>query len=174
MDLKYGQVTGLSFKDKQEEIDFINRLLKDVLKPEELESLKKEGVPFGLWAKYRNLYRWAPTLISGIILQRPRIGIGYLNGESGPENLPFTKDLIDTPRPLPSRINFFPMMNGIGRPYIVYFNEYELMDAFEKLGAKGEIINIEFDPREPRQSSQLRVYNDRESIELKKTIVSDR
>jgi hypothetical protein len=43
------------------------------------------------------------------------------------------------------------------------------MEAFEKLGAKGERVNIEIEPREPRSASQVRIYNSEESIMLKHT-----
>ena len=174
IDLRYSRVLGLRFDNQQEEDAFIYKQLTNVLKPEELESLKKDGVPFGLWARYRNLYRWIPVLTPGTTLKRSEIGIRYLNGESSPETLPFKKETSDTTRPLPSRVVFVPIISGVGRPYVVNFDEYELMETFEKLGAKGELVNIEFDPREPRQASRLRVYNDKESIELKKTIISDR
>ncbi len=43
------------------------------------------------------------------------------------------------------------------------------MEAFEKLDAKGERVNIEIEPREPKSASNVRVYNDKESVVLKHT-----
>jgi hypothetical protein len=47
------------------------------------------------------------------------------------------------------------------------------MSAFEKLGAHGEKVHIEFDPQIPRQNMKIRVYNDKESIDLKKIKVKE-
>jgi len=61
--------------------------------------------------------------------------------------------------------------------YIIDFEPFELMEAFEKLGSHGEKVFIEFDAQVPRQNMKIRVYNDtipkddkipREVIELKK------
>ncbi len=174
IDLSYGKATGLQFQNKQDEQNFISEILQDVLKSDELESLKKEGVPFGLWARYRNTYRWQLTLTEGVVLGKYDIRMKFLNGESYHEHVPFSKEIIDNPRPLPQRIAFFTTFPNQNNNYIVYLDEFELMAAFEKLGAHGELVNIEFSPRRPRESTSLRVYNDKESIELKKTIMSDR
>ena len=53
--------------------------------------------------------------------------------------------------------------------YVINFDELELMEAFEKLDTKGEKIYLEFDARAPASNMRIRVYNDGESIELKKT-----
>ena len=54
------------------------------------------------------------------------------------------------------------------------------MEAFEKLGAHGEKVFIEFDAQFPRQNLKIRIYNDvkpkndktpKEFIELKKFYV---
>jgi hypothetical protein len=174
VDLSYGKATGLPFKDKQDEHDFISGILQDVLKPEELESLKKDGVPFGLWARYRNTYRWQLTLAHGAVLSKYDIRMKFLNGESYSEHIPFSKEVIDNPRPLPQRIAFFTTFPNQNNNDIVYLDELELMAAFEKLGAYGELVNIEFSPRKPREATSLRVHNDKETIELKKTIIFDR
>ncbi len=80
----------------------------------------------------------------------------------------FSEELANTPRPLPRKWDFrAPKINSY--LYQLEFEEFELMAAFEKLGAKGERVNIEIEPREPRSASQVRVYNDKESIVLKHT-----
>ena len=42
------------------------------------------------------------------------------------------------------------------------------MAAFEKLGANGKKVTLEFEPRRPRSQLKVRLYNEKESIELKK------
>lgn len=174
VDLKYSRVLGLRFDNQKEEDDFIYKQLTNVLKPEELESLKKDGVPFGLWARYRTLYTWNLKSGGAVPFKHEIIGMKYLNGESGRTDYPFTQGLVKTPRPLPRFISVTPQFTSRNTNYFLHFDEFELMKAFEKLGAKGEEVTIECDARMPREDARLRVYNDKESIELKKTRVSDR
>ncbi|UUA75098.1 DUF2931 family protein [Cellvibrio sp. QJXJ] len=174
IDLSYGRATGLPFDGKHDEDSFIKGILEDVLKPEELESLKKDGVPFGLWARYRTLYTWNLKSGGAVPFKHEIIGMKYLNGESGRTDYPFTEELVKTPRPLPRWISVTPKFTNRNTNYRLHFNEFELMNAFEKLGANGEEVTIECDARMPREDARLRVYNDKESIELKKTRVSDR
>ena len=64
---------------------------------------------------------------------------------------------------------------GFRRPMdcIIHFEEFELMEAFERLGANGEKVYLEFDPQLPRPNTKVRVRNDKEIIELKKTVTED-
>lgn len=172
--LSYGRATGLPFKDSQEENNYVKEILEDVLKPEELESLRKNGVPFGLWSRYRNEYTWDFKSGKTITFKSGPIGVKYLKGDSGGVSLPFDPEFIKTPRPLPRRMSITPQFTSKNTNFVIYFNEFELMDAFEKLGANGELVTIECDAKMPREDSRFRVYNDKESIELTKTVVSDR
>ena len=95
--------------------------------------------------------------------------VGYLNGESNFLDLVLTEEFANTPRPLPKRLKFR-ASHGLGSiHYVIEFDELELMEAFEKLDTKGEKIYLEFDERAPASNMRIRVYNDEESIELKKT-----
>jgi hypothetical protein len=51
----------LPLDSKAEADTYTNEVLIDTVKPEQLASLKKNGVPFGAWARYRKLYKWAPV-----------------------------------------------------------------------------------------------------------------
>ena len=80
--------------------------------------------------------------------------------------------MANIPRPLPSALEFS-VATGNAIIHIIRFDEFELMDAFEKLGAQGEKVSIEFDAQVPRQFMKIRVYNDKEFIELKKTYIKE-
>jgi len=71
IELDPGQAFSLPFKDKQAADEYIEEGLIEALRPEELESLRKNGIPFGLWARYRKLYDWSPT--TGVPLPLLRI-----------------------------------------------------------------------------------------------------
>jgi len=69
--------------------------------------------------------------------------------------------------PVPSGMSF----RSIDRTlYTVTFDEFEILDAFEKLGSNGKKVYLEFEPRLPRANLKARLYNDEESIELKKFV----
>ena len=174
IDLKYGRVLGLQFANKEEEDALIYKQLIDVLKPEELEALKKNGVPFGLWSRYRKEYLWNFKSGNAVAFKEELIGVRYLKGDSDRVSFPFESEFLKTPRPLPRRISLTPQFTSKNTNFVIYFDEYELMDAFEKLGANGEIVTIECSTKMPREESRFRVYNDKNSIELKKTVVSYR
>jgi len=48
----------LPFENQQAADDYIAKQLVNTLRPEELESLKKHGIPFGLWSRERKNYKW--------------------------------------------------------------------------------------------------------------------
>ncbi len=155
---------ALPFKDKAEADAYIAKQLMNTLKPAELESLKKDGVPLGLWARYRNKYIWLPTFTVG---HSPNeLDVSYLNGEFVTDWDPADKKELKNPRPVPKKASFMTEQ----ALYTITFDEFETMAAFEKLGANGKKVMIEFDPRMPRTDIRIRMYNDKESIELKKFV----
>ncbi len=164
---------NLPFESKSEADDYIRDVLIDVLEPEELESLKNNGVPFGTWARYRNLYKWAPTYKDGKISTDKEINVHYLNGELNRVPSMFTEAMASTPRSLPRALKFSVAIGNSSVFFVIRFDEFELMEAFEKLGANGEKVSIEFDARMPPQFMKIRVHNDSASIELKKTYIEE-
>ena len=161
----------LPFKSKEQSDTYIENQLTNSLTPEQLQSLKKNAVPLGTWARYRNLYRWAPVYKNGLSPIKSETAMWFLNGEKLLK-MPtqFNDDMANLPKPLPRKWNFTaPTMSGRKHLYEVEFHEFELMAAFEKLGANGERVNIEYEPRWPKQSTKIRAYNDKESVELKNT-----
>lgn len=106
--LRYGAATGLKFNNSHEEELYVREILEDVLKPDELESLKKNGVPFGLWSRYRNVYIWDFKSGNDVNFKHEPIGLKYLQGDSGGVSLPFSPEFIKTPRPLPRRMSITP------------------------------------------------------------------
>ena len=158
----------LPFDSKSEADAFAKQVLIDTLSPEELKALKKNGIPFGAWARYRNLYKWVPAYKDGKIPSNKKIVTTYLNGEWNFMPTLLTEAMADTPRPLPRELKFSVVVGNEHLIYIINFEEFELMDAFEKLGSNGEKVYIEFDPQVPVERMKIRVYNEKESIELKK------
>jgi hypothetical protein len=159
---------AVPLKDKADADSFMQEILESSTTAEERESIKKHGIPFGLWARYRNLYDWLPTFTEGHHPVGDGIDFSYLNGEYIINWNPADKKELNKPRPVPQQATFMMVMNGQKVLFTIYFDEFETMAAFEKLGANNKKIFIEFEPRMPRTDIRIRLYNDKESIELKK------
>ena len=171
VELDPGRAFALPFTSKEQSDAYIAKQLVNVLTPEELDSLKQNGIPFGLWSRYRNHYDWYPVLIEG---RKPdNTDVKFVNGEYiGIWDFDDAKAL-ETPRPVPKRMSFIAILNGKKTIYQMSFDEFETMAAFEQLGSNGEKVYLEFDPKMPRSQTRVRLYNDEESIVLKKTISKD-
>lgn len=160
--------------DSDDEVDaYAKAILVDTLKPEEQASLRKNGILFGTWARYRNLYKWVPAYTAGKISSDKEMVATFLNGESYPLPTIFSEEMAITPRPLPRELKFSVTVGNVSVFYTINFEEFELMEAFEKLSVYGEKVYIEFDAQLPRQFMKIRVYNDKESIALKKASVEE-
>jgi hypothetical protein len=160
---------GLPFESEEQKNTYLAKQLVNVLNPEELESLKRDGIPFGLWSRYRNLYHWIPTLTENY--SSNKFSVIYVNGENS--DLALSQDEVTDVRPVPTNIGFHTMINGKKYVYVTDFDEFEMMEAFEKIGKNKQKIRIEFNPQLPRSHTKIRMYNDKDSIELKKFTIKD-
>ena len=167
IELDPSRAFALPFRDKPDADAYIAKQLVNSLRPEELESLKKDGIPFGLWARYRNLYDWRLTTSAGHSFSN-KPTVAYLNGESLGEWI--FADTNAPLRPVPSYVSFRSADKTL---YTVTLEEFETLAAFEKLGANGKKVYLEFEPRLPRTQLKIRLYNDKESIVLKKFVSDD-
>lgn len=168
----------LPFKSKEQSDEYVNGALKDSLTSEQIAHLEAHGVPIGTWSRYRNLYRWSPIYKEGKTVTDLQMSAEFLNGESYWIPTIFNEEFANTPKPLPLHLEFSAQATRDDTPfYVIDFDPIELMEAFEKLGANGEKVFIEFDPRIPVTDMKIRVYNDstpkdektpKEYVELKK------
>ncbi len=171
IDISPSQGFGLPFDSAAESNEYIESVLTDSLSSAELESLKKHGVPFGTWSRYRNKYKWVPSYEEGKATTDKTMPVQYLNGESYWEPTFFSDEEQNKPRPLPKALKFSVDINNESIYYIIEFEEFELMDAAEKIGADGGKIYIEFDAQLPRENMKIKVYregNKKDYITLKK------
>jgi len=168
IELSPSQAFGLPFKNKEESDAYIAKQLVNSLTKEERDSIVKDGVPFGLWARYRNLFDWRLTLSKGF--KSDITDIEFVNGEFIRDWLIVSKDDTDIQRPVPKRLTFRAIIDNRNILYTVDMDEFETMDTFGKLGANNQKVYLEFEPRLPREQLKARLYNDKESIELKKFV----
>jgi hypothetical protein len=158
----------LPFKSKEQSDDYVSSALAESVTPEQLAYIKKNGAPIGIWARYRNLYKWAPVYKEGKNATDSEMRAQYLNGERYPLPTHFNEELANTPKPLPLQLKFSAQATKDDNPfYVIDFEPVELMEAFEKLGAHGEKVYIEFDAQIPVTNMKIRIYNDKEPKDAK-------
>ena len=135
---------------------------------EKLTDIEKNGVPFGLWEKYRTPYKWSP-IFKAEKKMSTYLSLSFFNGENYRFDYPLDKELLRKERPLPLLISFGCYIEGTEKQYFftVRFDEKELYAAFDKLGGTEELVNIEIEPFLPKNLTKVRLYNSRGSIELK-------
>lgn len=174
VDLNPSAAFSIPFDSKAESDVFMEKALAEFITPEELDSIKKNGVPVGLWARYRNKYDWRPVLAAGHTAEK--IGVFFLNGENKNKEwggLSWANDDNSgetTPMPAPARLSFFSTLQGRRTAFQVEFNHLEILSVFDKLSANGKKLYLEFEPRLPRSEIKIRVRNDKEVVELTKFI----
>ena len=108
-------------------------------------ALKKNGPPFGLWDRLRKRYAWQPETIN-VPLRDEEVGpILYYNGEGESLFLPLDQATAAATRPVPKQLSFVwkPAAQPKGLLVEIYFNEKEVFDAFEKLGANNQPLRLE-------------------------------
>src|SRR5690554_6809793 len=135
---------------------------------EVLADIEKDGIPFGLWEKYRMPYRWSPIFLTDKKMST-YISYALYNGENYDIDYPINEELISEARPLPLLIAFGCYIEGTAKQYFytVRFDEKELFNAFEKLGGSDKFVNIEIEPHLPKHQTKVRLYNSSGSVELK-------
>lgn len=155
---------GSLITDKQA---YAESYLQD-LPPETYDRIKKEGIPFGIWEKYRKKYNW--TFASTQNKEVSTFGVSFFNGESYPIETPFTHDL--TPKPVPLSISFITIFPNDNKKYVysIGFDYEETNTAMEKLSIDGQKITVLLNPTLPKTNSTISLTNGKETIELKKII----
>ncbi len=171
VELNPSSAFALPFKDKAASDAYIAKQLVNSLTQDERDSLKENGIPCGLWSRYRNKYDWVPVIRGGY--SREYVNVIYFNGESEDNWTNFETNEAGVLRPVPSRITFQSVINGVDTLFKVDFEEFETMEAFEKLSTENKRITIEFDPKRPRSQTTVRLHNDKESILLKRATSKD-
>ena len=144
---------------------------------EALEVLRKKGIPFGLWNTYRTRYAWQP-LFTNMPLRGGRTNmIKYFNGEEDFLPYPLDKTAAASTRAVPKQLDFVWMPPGAakGRSIKLYFNEAEILDAFKKLGANNQPLQLEMriDVIDGKKDFTIWLRNDKDKIELKRTEIKN-
>ncbi len=154
-------------------VEFVKMVVEDSVKPEILASIRKNGIQFNQWANYRKLYHWMPTFVGE---KFPKyINVIYFNGENNRLNFPLNETIIGQSRPVPDEISFSYLIKGETEAdvFIIHFDKDEIFSAFAKLGSKQELLRFEFEPKLPKSATKVRLYNDKECIQLTKWTIEE-
>lgn len=145
---------------------FISHTIEQAVKPDILASIRKNGIPFDQWAKYRTQYQWVPTFVGNG--QPEDNNLLFFNGEKQDLYFPLSDEVIKKSRPIPRYLAFNSLIKGETEEdvFIINFDEAEMLAAFEKLGSNQEQLYLEFAPTLPKPNTKIRLYNSKESIEL--------
>ena len=150
---------------------YVEKNIGFVVTPEILAAIRKNGIPFTKWADFRKTYNWVPTF--SVNNPPNKVVGGFYNGEGRSFKFPLDKDFTASTKSIPKRISFsYTIATQTGNNYyVVRFDEAEIVDAFTRLSAKQLPLQLEFDPRFPKEQTQIRLHNGKEAIALKKFTV---
>ena len=143
VDLPWSTLTSATDITRKE---YVREVIQNTLEtPEAIAALHKNGVPFGLWDRYRTRYDWQ-LLFTNMPLEDNLINlISYFNGESEYQYYPPRNNTAAGTRPVPKQMIFVWMPPGAtkGRLIELYFNEAEIFNAFQTLGANHQPLKLE-------------------------------
>ncbi len=147
--------------------EYAESYLQD-LPPEVYQKIKKEGIPFGLWEKYRKTYPWNFAFTPG--KQINSFGVSFFNGESQRIATPIQPE--HNAKPIPLSVSFTSEFPSDKTKYVysIGFDFEETSDVMKQLSANGKEVTLIIDPRLPKNTTRISLSNDEETIELKKII----
>jgi len=160
------------------QVEYIQLVVEDVLKKEEMDAIKKHGIPFDKWSNYRTRYRWKPLFTGMKIVNDLITQVKYYNGENGslysPENDKIKTDTLAAPK----FINFIWQRGERGAGHDLklelYFDEAETLAAFKQLGAYNTELQLEMrmsKDENGREGMNIWLLNNKDSLRLKKVKV---
>lgn len=172
VEVDFAKAFRIPIANREERKGYVEETINDVVSPEMLAAIRRNGIPFDKWTNYRIRYNWASTFFDRHMPSK--IGISFYNGEGESFKFPLEKSYAATGHPVPSDVDFSYAINGQGteRYYVVRFDEDEIFDAFTRLSAMQLPMQLEFEPRFPIDQTLIRLHNGKESIPLKKYTVT--
>jgi len=174
-DVDWSQFTNNTSMTRAE---YVQDTLEGVLKPQEKDKIKKEGIPFDKWSNYRVRYRWKPYFFGMKITDDLIIQAKYFNGENGslfsPENDKIKTDMLAVPKFMSFIWERGERGAGHDLSLKVFFDEAEIFDAFKKLGTQNQEIKMEYRmevDEKGKQAMYIWLVNSKEKVSLKKVKV---
>lgn len=169
IDMNLTAVFMAPFFSEEEEEAFRLKVLKADVGETHYEKVMREGIPFDLWARYRQHFDW--KIVGNGKLPFTDYTLVHANGFRSQIFYDYHQK-VNAPIPRFIRYYYGPKQYGLT------FDDYETIAAFEELAAiegltpEEALIHIELTPRLPKETSSVRLYNAKHSIELTKATYS--
>jgi hypothetical protein len=149
--------------------EFVQFNLEQVLTNEDLISLKRDGIPSGLYnIKYRTYYPWEPFIIGNLTANK--ILLQYFNGER--EYIDYESDENKTSkRTVPRELTVsWTGLLDIKYSAEIEFDEHEIFSAFEKFAHEAGLqdLKLQIDIHNLDYSLKLFLRNDKYILEFQK------
>ena len=152
--------------------EYVRLNVQEMLSPEEIALLKKNGIPFDRWDIYhQKRYQWQPVFSGFEVIDGLIDLIKYYNGEEGYLYHPLNEDEAKNKRAVPKEIHFiWKHSEKKNLMYEIYFDEAEVFELFDKLGKDNQPLRLELKMIETEQGRQFGVLlrNDEEGIYFRK------
>ncbi|HRH49182.1 MAG TPA: DUF2931 family protein [Panacibacter sp.] len=153
--------------------EYIDESLKQIFEKEDFETLKKNGIPIGLWnKKYVTKSLWQPVIVT---TNNPsNIFISYFNAESEYSDLSKKNVMEAKERPYPKKAIVEWETNSKNKYHAeINFSEDEIYSAFNKLieNKENATIKLQFLINDAVNSLTVALSNDSNIINLKKCII---
>lgn len=145
----------------------------DDLPADVFSSIKKTGVPFGLWNDYRKKFRWNVTVVDSEVPED--LSLSFFNGESYDSKLHDIQKLSKDGLPLPYLFSFHSrnILSGEDYLYVIRFDYTELVDAFNQLNNLDSIVSFEISPKFSKGDTRIRLVSGDKYVDLKKYEVEE-
>jgi hypothetical protein len=119
--------------------DYVKSMLRDMPDSSVSDNLAKNGIPYGLWDKYRQRFQLRPKIIYDWVspVKTEQILLNYYNGEAEVINPELIEKSEYTSRARPKKILFYWYVDWAGKhqgyQLPIEFNEAEIMKAFTEV-----------------------------------------
>ncbi len=111
--------------------EYIQANLEEIMSKDEIFNIYKEGIPFGLWEKYRTRYSWEPIIIGNVT--HVDISMAFYNGEQYYQDYRLNEEFQPHKKAVPKEINYTWESAGIEYCAEMLMDEKEIFFAFAKL-----------------------------------------
>ena len=177
VEMDFTNASKIPMASREERTAYVKKVAERESTPDILATIRKNGVPFNKWADFRKTYNWTPAFAANTPPSKDKVGISFYGGEGEDFKFPLDKTFTSIGHRVPRKVDFnYPIIvSHTGNDYyVVKFDEAEIVDAFTRLSAKQLPLQLEFDPKFPKEQTQVRLHNGKEAIVLKKFTVTSK
>lgn len=167
LEMSLSSVFQVPFRSEEEAEAFRVRVLEKDVGDKQFQNIQQNGVPFDIWQRYRQPYQW--VVESANATPFARLYITQINGERSSVLFDYSK-VNNLTAPSFIRFTHGPNVYELNLDDYETIAAFEYLDAFEGLKTGERLIHIEVTAKLPAETSTVRLYNAKGSIELTKAV----